>query len=81
LVHKTECLCVPGDSTLHSKAFAGLQYSDDVTQNWPSDDDIVNIEEMTQDQDQDLKFHGQLVKGKFKIHVIPHQVSNMQQNT
>jgi hypothetical protein len=70
LVHKTERLCVSGNSTLQSKAFADSQSIDDVTQNWPSDDDIPNIEEMTQDQD--LKFHDPLLKSKFKIYIIPY---------
>jgi hypothetical protein len=43
VVHKV-CLCVSGNLALHSKTFPNSQYIDDA----PSDDDISNIEEMTQ---------------------------------
>lgn len=79
MVIETECLRVSGNSTLHSKAFTDSQYIDDVTQNWPNDDDTFNIEEMTQNHD--LKIHDPMLKSKFTIYVIPYQVSNMQQNT
>ncbi|XP_021933104.1 Bloom syndrome protein homolog isoform X2 [Zootermopsis nevadensis] len=48
------------NSTLHSKAFTDSQYIDDVTQNWPNDDDTFNIEEMTQNHD--LKIHDPMLK-------------------
>jgi hypothetical protein len=60
-VHKT-WLFVPGNLSLHSKEYAYSQYIEGGTENWPSDDDISNIEEMTQVQN--LKFHDPLQKSK-----------------
>jgi hypothetical protein len=61
-LHKT-CLFVTGNLSLHSKEFASSQYIEDGTENWPSDDDIPIIEEMTQVQD--LQFCDLLQKSKF----------------
>lgn len=51
-----QCLYVPGNSTSHSKAFIDSQFIDDRTQNWPDDDDISEIVEMTQEQILKRKF-------------------------
>jgi hypothetical protein len=56
-------ILVTGNLSLHSSASENEQYFDDETHNWPSDDDIASIEEMTQKQD--LKFHDLLQKSQF----------------
>jgi hypothetical protein len=61
-LHKTY-LFVTDNLSLHSKELASSQYIEDGTENWPSDDEVSIVEEMTQVQD--LQFHYPLQKSKF----------------